>query len=233
MNIIGEKGATIDKRKINRRYHAKKTIIQTSKPAQLITLKGSRFYNIKIQRMMTMMQMEMGSSSLDQEHKTGINGYDEEDSFSSDVSSVVSSDDESDDDFEQSNSFSLNNDHALGNMSDLIHQLPPKKGLSKHFQGKSQSFTSLSKVTCLEDLAKPENPYNKKLKSCKGYVALSGVLPPPTRSASSSKLFTKLASSSRASCSSLSNSSGPPTHPSHGNGATSGGGFSNQTPLFV
>lgn len=108
-----------------------------------------------------------------------------------------------------------------------------RKGLSKHFEGKSQSFTSLSKVTCLEDLAKPENPFNKKMKSCRSYMTLSRVLPPPTRSASSSKLFTKTTSSSRASCSSLSNSNRPPTHPSHTNGGSSGAAFSNQTPLFV
>ncbi|KAK9074851.1 hypothetical protein SSX86_003170 [Deinandra increscens subsp. villosa] len=179
---------------------------------------------------MMMMQMEMGSSCLDQEKKIGIMGCydDDEESVSSDVSSVVSSDDESDDEFEQSNSSSS----GLGNMSDLLQELPSKKGLSKHFQGKSQSFTSLSKVLCLEDLAKPENPYNKKMKSCKSYMGLSRLLPPPTRSASSSKLFTKT-SSSRASCSSLSNSSRPPTHPSHSNGATNASGFSNQTPLFV
>ncbi|XP_076954967.1 uncharacterized protein LOC143629623 [Bidens hawaiensis] len=181
--------------------------------------------------MMMKMHMEMGSSSLDQDNKIGIMGYDEEDdSYSSDVSSVVSSDNESDDEFDQTNSSSKDNNHVLGNMSDLLQQLPPKKGLSKHFQGKSQSFTSLSKVTCLEDLAKPENPYNMRMKSCKSYVALSRVLPPPTRSASSSKLFTK--STSRSTCSSLSNSR-PPTHPSHTNGATSASGFSNQTPLFV
>ncbi|KAJ0462641.1 hypothetical protein HanPI659440_Chr16g0660531 [Helianthus annuus] len=182
---------------------------------------------------MMVMQMQMGSSSLDQENKIGFMGYNdqEDDSFSSDVSSVVSSDDESDDAFEESNSSLDNNSHALGSMSDLLQQLPSKRGLSKHFQGKSQSFTSLSKVTCLEDLAKPENPYNKKIKSCKSYAVLSrSLLPPPTRSASSSKLFTK---ATRASCSSLSNSSRPPTHPSHTNGATSASGFSNQTPLFV
>lgn len=49
-----------------------------------------------------------------------------------------------------------------------------RRGLSKHFQGKSQSFTCLSNVRCLEDLAKPQNPYNKKLKSCKSYVGLYG-----------------------------------------------------------
>ncbi|KAK3218567.1 hypothetical protein Dsin_012537 [Dipteronia sinensis] len=55
----------------------------------------------------------------------------------------------------------------LLDMSSLLHQLPFKRGLSKHYQGKSQSFTSLSEVTCVEDLAKVENPINKRLKSCK------------------------------------------------------------------
>ncbi|KAJ7960020.1 Oxidative stress 3 [Quillaja saponaria] len=58
----------------------------------------------------------------------------------------------------------------LSDMSYLIQQLPIKRGLSKHYQGKSQSFTSLANVRSLEDLAKPENPYNKKLKSCKSYA---------------------------------------------------------------
>ncbi|KAF8389602.1 hypothetical protein HHK36_024121 [Tetracentron sinense] len=62
---------------------------------------------------------------------------------------------------------------SLYEMSSLFQQLPIKRGLSKHFQGKSQSFTSLSNVGCLEDLAKPENPYKKKLKSCKSYGGLS------------------------------------------------------------
>lgn len=188
-----------------------------------------------------MMQMQMGSSSMDQENKIGIMGYDhhqeDDDLSSSDVSSIVSSDDESSDDtFDESSSSNNNNRHSTTD----LQQLPPKRGLSKHFQGKSQSFTSLSKVLCLEDLAKPENPYNKKMKSCKSYVGLSRMLPPPTRSASSSKLFNK----NRASCSSssierngsflgLNNSNRPPTHPSHNNGATSASGFSSQTPLFV
>lgn len=42
-----------------------------------------------------------------------------------------------------------------------------RRGLSKHYKGKSQSFTSLAEVESLQDLAKPENPYNKRLKSAK------------------------------------------------------------------
>ncbi|CAN6456815.1 unnamed protein product [Victoria cruziana] len=58
----------------------------------------------------------------------------------------------------------------LYQMSSLMAQLPFKRGLSKHYEGKSQSFTSLAAVTCLADLAKPENPFNKRLKSSKSYA---------------------------------------------------------------
>jgi hypothetical protein len=47
-------------------------------------------------------------------------------------------------------------------MKSLRVSLPSRKrGLSNFFTGKSQSFTSLADVKCVEDLAKPE----KKLKS--------------------------------------------------------------------
>ncbi|KAK6911990.1 hypothetical protein RJ641_024083 [Dillenia turbinata] len=54
-------------------------------------------------------------------------------------------------------------------LSDLMDQLPIKRGLSKFYKGKSQSFTSLSKVSSIEDLAKKENPYNRRMKACKSY----------------------------------------------------------------
>ncbi|KAG7029705.1 hypothetical protein SDJN02_08047 [Cucurbita argyrosperma subsp. argyrosperma] len=37
-----------------------------------------------------------------------------------------------------------------------------KKGLSKFYEGKSRTFSSLSDVKCVEDLAKGENDYRKK-----------------------------------------------------------------------
>ncbi|KAK7300614.1 hypothetical protein RJT34_11462 [Clitoria ternatea] len=52
----------------------------------------------------------------------------------------------------------------LNDMSSLFQQLPIKRGLSKYYEGKAQSFSSLAKVRSVEDLAKPENPYKKKLK---------------------------------------------------------------------
>ncbi|KAF8052212.1 hypothetical protein N665_1588s0024 [Sinapis alba] len=39
-----------------------------------------------------------------------------------------------------------------------------ERTLSKHYKGKSQSFTSLSEALTVEDLAKPENPFNAKLR---------------------------------------------------------------------
>ncbi|BFG24376.1 hypothetical protein CerSpe_106490 [Prunus speciosa] len=70
-----------------------------------------------------------------------------------------------------SRSSSFNSQGSLYDLSDLMAQLPIKRGLSKYFQGKSQSFTSLSKVKSVEDLAKKESPYNhrKALKESKSY----------------------------------------------------------------
>ncbi|KAH7653550.1 hypothetical protein IHE45_19G087100 [Dioscorea alata] len=58
-------------------------------------------------------------------------------------------------------------------MSSLMALLPLKRGLSKHFQGKSKSFTSLGNARSLEDLVKPERKRTykkkKKIKACKSY----------------------------------------------------------------
>ncbi|KAJ4870103.1 hypothetical protein Rs2_48303 [Raphanus sativus] len=65
---------------------------------------------------------------------------------------------------EASSSFSSNG--AFDDLSDLISQLPTineKKGLSKHYKGKSQSFTSLANVTCLTDLVKKR----PRMKTCR------------------------------------------------------------------
>ena len=46
-----------------------------------------------------------------------------------------------------------------------------RKGLSKYYDGKSQSFACMSEVRCLEDLRKKETPY-KRIKPSRSYVAL-------------------------------------------------------------
>lgn len=44
-----------------------------------------------------------------------------------------------------------------------------RRGLSKYYQGKAQSFTSLASVKSIEDLAKKVAPYRRKIKPCKSY----------------------------------------------------------------
>ncbi|AQK73580.1 uncharacterized protein LOC100193480 [Zea mays] len=54
-------------------------------------------------------------------------------------------------------------------MSALMTQLPPfKRGLSRFFDGKSQSFASLAAVGSLEDLPKPARKRLKPSRSCGG-----------------------------------------------------------------
>nr|XP_010917660.1 uncharacterized protein LOC105042235 [Elaeis guineensis] len=69
-----------------------------------------------------------------------------------------------------SNASKLDSDGPVFQLSSLMAQLPIKRGLSKYYQGKSQSFTSLSDARCIEDLAKKEIPYKKKMKPCKSYA---------------------------------------------------------------
>ncbi|PON62473.1 hypothetical protein PanWU01x14_137940 [Parasponia andersonii] len=73
-----------------------------------------------------------------------------------------------------SSSSSFSSSSALSNgplyeLSELMVHLPIRRGLSKFYQGKSQSFTSLASVTNLEDLPKKFAPYRKKMKLCKSY----------------------------------------------------------------
>lgn len=54
-------------------------------------------------------------------------------------------------------------------MGALMTQLPIKRGLSKFFDGKSQSFASLAEVGALEDLPKPPA---KRLKTSRSFVGV-------------------------------------------------------------
>ncbi|KAJ0251387.1 Uncharacterized protein HA466_0123550 [Hirschfeldia incana] len=82
----------------------------------------------------------------------------------------ISSAKDSSDSEDASSSFSSNG--AFDDLSDLISQLPTineKKGLSKYYKGKSQSFTSLANVTCLTDLVK-RRPRIKTCRSSGGHL---------------------------------------------------------------
>jgi hypothetical protein len=50
----------------------------------------------------------------------------------------------------------------LDTLSSMEDALPIKRGISNFISGKSKSFTNLSDAVSVKDLAKPENPYNKK-----------------------------------------------------------------------
>ncbi|MFS7974315.1 hypothetical protein Hanom_Chr09g00867211 [Helianthus anomalus] len=65
---------------------------------------------------------------------------------------------------------------SLYDMSDLMSHLPIKRGLSKFYHGKSDSFTSLARVTSIEDIPKKEKMSHKK-KMKKSYR--SHTLPKP------------------------------------------------------
>ncbi|KAH9307152.1 hypothetical protein KI387_043824, partial [Taxus chinensis] len=56
------------------------------------------------------------------------------------------------------------NGGPLYHMNTLADTLPCKRGLSSFYDGKSQSFSCLADVKCGEDLAKPEDSYNRKKK---------------------------------------------------------------------
>ncbi|PKU72098.1 hypothetical protein MA16_Dca006691 [Dendrobium catenatum] len=72
------------------------------------------------------------------------------------------------DDASSSSSYSSSNypsssDHLL-DLSLPMANLPIKRGLSQFFQGKSESFSCLSEVSYIEDLAKKNKLYSKRSK---------------------------------------------------------------------
>ncbi|KAK9060502.1 hypothetical protein SSX86_021206 [Deinandra increscens subsp. villosa] len=92
---------------------------------------------------------------------------------SSSISSCSSFDTSDDASSSPSSSSSASDGSSVLDLSDLMSHLPIKRGLSKFYHGKSESFTSLSSVMSIEDLPKMiKNPYNRlrKMKSnCKSY----------------------------------------------------------------
>lgn len=54
-----------------------------------------------------------------------------------------------------------------------FQRLSCRRGLSRFYDGKSQSFTSLASVRSIEDLAKEENPKRKRSRLCKSSEEVS------------------------------------------------------------
>ncbi|KAI3775089.1 hypothetical protein L1987_49657 [Smallanthus sonchifolius] len=101
---------------------------------------------------------------MDQESIEETSTISNESSSVSSCSSFDTADDASSLTCSSSSSLNSNGSSAL-DLSDLMIQLPIKRGLSKFYQGKSESFTSLARVMSIEDLPKKmKNPYNKMRK---------------------------------------------------------------------
>ncbi|KAG6527337.1 uncharacterized protein LOC122040810 [Zingiber officinale] len=64
-----------------------------------------------------------------------------------------------------SNASQFDPNQSSFDLSSLVDDLPIKRGLSKYFEGKSESFRSLSDARCIEDLVKKVNPSRKRLKA--------------------------------------------------------------------
>ncbi|XP_058722346.1 protein OXIDATIVE STRESS 3-like [Vicia villosa] len=73
---------------------------------------------------------------------------------------------------EDADSSSTSSSHSNGSLcdfSELMNNLPIKRGLSMFYQGKAQSFTCLGEVQKIEDLPKKSMSYNKRMKSYRSY----------------------------------------------------------------
>ncbi|KAL4583817.1 hypothetical protein LXL04_008401 [Taraxacum kok-saghyz] len=111
------------------------------------------------------------------EHEQPCSSIEEACSTISNGSSLTCSSSSSSDTTDDASSSSANSSRSsLYDLSDLMSQLPIKRGLSKFYHGKSDSFTSLARVTSIEDLPKKE-PKMKKTKKKKSHR--SHTLPRP------------------------------------------------------
>ncbi|KAB2019615.1 hypothetical protein ES319_D07G009000v1 [Gossypium barbadense] len=92
----------------------------------------------------------------------------DESSFENCINASIASSSNLVDDATTSSASSSNG--PLYELSEMMAQLPIKRGLSKHYHGKSQSFTSLANVKSIEDLPKKVVRVRAKImKSCKSY----------------------------------------------------------------
>ncbi|KAJ4759268.1 oxidative stress 3 [Rhynchospora pubera] len=128
--------------------------------------------SVIMQRMAQEEDDDIGSMSSFSDHEDSSNsvGSSASSEVTEDASSSNSSLSSSSSSFQPPSMNDQFNQGPLFEMSDLISDLPIKRGLSKFFEGKSQSFTSLTNARNLEDLVKPERPYSKRMKYCKSYA---------------------------------------------------------------
>ncbi|XP_047951953.1 protein OXIDATIVE STRESS 3 LIKE 2-like [Salvia hispanica] len=78
-------------------------------------------------------------------------------------------------------SSSSSSSSSLFEFTDLMAQLPIKRGLSKFYNGRSESFGSLRSVESVEDLKKKERQHSsKRMKVSKSYGNRHSLSPNPT-----------------------------------------------------
>ncbi|EYU30695.1 hypothetical protein ABFS82_11G055000 [Erythranthe guttata] len=117
----------------------------------------------------------------------GIIKKDEENCESDMEYSSSSAADESTDDTSSSSSSSSDHSNSCGggplfHLAELMSQLPIKRGLSKYYHGKSQTFGSLASVESVDDLGKKDpqtTSYSRRMKSsssCKSSGGYGGNL---------------------------------------------------------
>ncbi|KAE8666836.1 hypothetical protein F3Y22_tig00112490pilonHSYRG00024 [Hibiscus syriacus] len=116
--------------------------------------------NLMNQAWVCNLMIMQGDNSISIESSLGENS-------SENAVSSTSSSDLVEDASSATSSSSSSSNGPLYELSDLMAQLPIRRGLSKHYQGKSQSFTSLARVMSIEDL--PKKVVRGKMKSCKSY----------------------------------------------------------------
>ncbi|KAL1563272.1 hypothetical protein AAHA92_05759 [Salvia divinorum] len=120
----------------------------------------------------------------------------DESSESMEFCSSLSDSAEEKDDATTSSSASSTSSSSLFEMADLMAQLPIKRGLSKFYDGRSESFGSLRSVESAEDLKKKERCskqwHSKRIKLCNSYGNRHSLTPNPTiakRSSSPKGIF--------------------------------------------
>ncbi|PWA73625.1 hypothetical protein CTI12_AA256700 [Artemisia annua] len=104
------------------------------------------------------------TKKLDQDQES----IEEETSTISNCSSSISSCCSFDTTDDASSSSSNSARSSVLDLSDLMAQLPIKRGLSKFYHGKSDSFTNLSRVMSIEDLPKKQKTRKMNSKSYGG-----------------------------------------------------------------
>ncbi|CAL1414268.1 unnamed protein product [Linum trigynum] len=127
--------------------------------------------NHKNEEQPTSSQSSIGSPSLDTTSSCFSDEEEDDDASSSSCSPMGSASSSNSSSSSTLAAKNMNDSSPLYELSELMSQLPIKKGLSRFYDGKSQSFASLGSVQSLEDLVKkvPSGRILKMKSKCKSF----------------------------------------------------------------